>query len=72
MLVSLFQVLKSIYNGIYKSMYFTYVNNKILNINTLLIRLLRKNIFKNLLALIEIGKNLSKLEYSNIEIEANF
>ena len=55
-------------------MYVFYIchNNKILNINTLLIRLLRKNIFKNLLALIEIGKHLSKLEYSNIEIEANF
>ena len=41
-LISLFQVLKSIYNGIYNSIFFTYVdNNKILNINTLLMCLLR-------------------------------
>ena len=39
----LFQVLKYIYNGIYNSIFFTYVDsNKILNINTLLICLLRK------------------------------
>lgn len=38
----LFQVLKYIYNGIYNSIFFTYVdNNKILNINTLLMCLLR-------------------------------
>ena len=41
-LISLFQGLKSIYNGIYKSIFFTYVDsNKILNINTLLLCLLR-------------------------------
>ena len=41
-LISLFQGLKSIYNGIYNSIFFTYVdNNKILNINTLLMCLLR-------------------------------
>ena len=41
-LISLFQGLKSIYNGIYKSIFFTYVDsNKILNINTLLMCLLR-------------------------------
>ena len=56
----LFKVLKSIYNGIYNSMFFTCVDNKkILNINTLLICLLRKktlNIFKSLRTLIEKGK----------------
>ena len=41
-LISLFQGLKSIYNGIYNSIFFTYVdNNKILNINSLLLCLLR-------------------------------
>ena len=46
-----FQVLKYIYNGIYNSISFTYVDsNKILNINTLLICLLREKnriYFKN-------------------------
>ena len=53
-------MLKSIYNGIYNSIFFTCVhNNKILNINTLLIFLFRKkklNAFKSLWTLIEIGK----------------
>ena len=41
-LISSFQGLKSIYNGIYNSIFFTYIdNNKILNINTLLMCLLR-------------------------------
>ena len=53
----LFQVLKYIYNGIYNSIFFTYVDsNKILNINTLLICLLRKKNRIYLKTLIEIGK----------------
>ena len=54
----LFQVLKYIYNGIYNSIFFTYVDsNKILNINTLLICLLRKKKIEYILkTLIEIGK----------------
>ena len=53
-------MLKSIYNGNYNSMFFTCVDNKkILNINTLLICLLRKktlNVFESQLNLIEKGK----------------
>ena len=53
-------MLKSIYNGNYNSMFFTCVDNKkILNINTLLICLLRKktlNVFESRLNLIEKGK----------------
>ena len=42
-IISLFQVLNSIFNGIYNSTYFTYVDNsKNVYINTLLICLLKK------------------------------
>ena len=49
-IISLFQVLNSIFNGIYNSTYFTYVDNsKNVYINTLLICLLKeKKIYKNL------------------------
>ena len=49
-IISLFQVLNSIFNGIYNSTYFTYVDNsKNVYMNTLLICLLKKrNIYKNL------------------------